>query len=203
MASEFLDDDDHHRKRHSTALMVVLDVFPQIMIQMISNDFPPKMVLEVIKNNRKFESDLQSMEKKMISKMGIYGYSSLDLSLLYKIIRYFHLLPSPKQGWGKKPESGDINKGDDVERMWRLRNDVVHRPAGFLLESEESDFFRQSIEIAKRMDDRIGRPQNGFESKVEELRSYTVTHERSIKLLETFVEYQGNISYISLQLFTK
>lgn len=133
----------------------------------------------------------------MISDIRSKGYNSLDISLFYKIIRYFKLLRPPNQGWGKKPESGDINKGDDVERMKNLRNDVIHRPAGGLSELEINDFFRQSIEIAKRMDDRIGRPQNGFESKVEEIRSYTITHENYIKLLEKCVEHQGKISYIS------
>lgn len=195
MASAFLDD----RIRHSTALMVVLDIFPQIMRDMICHDFNPNTVSTLIRNQPRFLQGLNSMEKKMISDMGINGYNSLDISIFYKIIRFFGLLPIPNQRWGNRPASGDIGKGDDVERMRYLRNDVFHRPAGSFSELEKNDFFQQSIEIARRMDTSNGSPPIGYESKVIDTRSFAVTRESHIQLLEKCVEYQGKISYISFK----
>lgn len=192
MASAFSDDD---RNRHSTALMVVLDIFPPIMRDMICNYFTPKTVLTLIQNRPTFKESLSSMEKQMISDMNKNGYNSLDISVFYKIIRYFGLLTPPKQGWGNIPTSEDIEKGDDVERMRNLRNDVFHRPAGGLSELQRDDFFRLSIEIARRMDDTIGCPPISYTSKVEEMRSFSITREKYTQLLEKCVEYQGKISF--------
>lgn len=192
MASAFSDDD---RIRHSTALMVVLDIFPPIMRDMICNTFTPNTVLTLIQNRPTFQRSLNSMEKKMISEMRNNGYNSLDVSVFYKIIRYFGLLTPPNQGWGNIPSCGDIDKGDDVERMRNLRNDVFHRPAGGLSELQKNDFFRLSIEIARRMDKTIGCPPIGYENKVEEMRSFSITREKYTQLLEKCVEYQGKISF--------
>lgn len=185
---------DIDRIRHSTALMVVLDIFPQIMRDMVCNNFPPNTVLSLIQTHPIFLQSLNSMEKKMISDMGHNGYNSLDISVFYKIIRFFGLLSTPNQRWGNRPALGDISKGDDVERMRLLRNDVIHRPAGGLSEAEKNIFFQQSIEIARRMDNSIGCPPIGYESKVEEMRSFSITREKYTQLLEKCVEYQGKLS---------
>lgn len=49
-------------------------------------------------------------------------YSKFDITLLYKLIR--NLCPSlePKKKWGSKPTSNDMDVGDDIERIRKLRN---------------------------------------------------------------------------------
>lgn len=174
---------------HVTAMMVVLKVFPKIMKEMVCNDAPPQIVLMQIKNNKNFQ-DKHMTKTKMIS-LANTGYDNLDISSLYHIIRSFHLLPEPNQGWGKPPLPEDINKQDDVERMKNLRNDIVHRQTGDLSESERTDFFKQSLEIAKRMDSRISYPENLFEGQLGELQSRMVTQENYIEALEKLAKSQG------------
>lgn len=190
MAAAFPDDD---LKRHATAAMVVFDIYPQIMREMIANNFSPKGVLMLIKNevNQIFMKKLSPIEEKMILKLDISGYNDLDISVLYKVIRYFHLLPPPSQSWGNLPKPEDHSEGDDVERMKTHRNDLMHRPRGGLTEYERNDFFQQSIAIAKRMDSRNGSPQNGFESRIGKVQSYMVTREGYISTLEKCAEYKG------------
>lgn len=181
-------------KCHATAVMVVLDIYPQIMREMVVNIFPPKAVLMQIRNepNQSFMKQLAPTEKKMISKLDSTGYNDLDISCLYKVIRYFNLLPAPTEGWGQNPKPENQCQGDDVERMKRNRNDIIHRPRAGLSESEGNHLFQQSIEIAKRMDSTIGSPQNGFESKIQKLQSNNVSQEQYIKALEKCAEYQGS-----------
>lgn len=195
MASALLDEDI---KGHASAVIVVLDIYPQIMREMIANIFPPKGVLRQIQNEPKqtFMKQLTHEEKRMISKLDSDGYNCLDISCLYKIIRYFSLLPPPIEGWGHKPKPEDKYEGDDVERMKRTRNDILHRPRGGLSESERNDFLQQNIELAKRIDNRNGSPKNGYESKIENLQSHIATPQKYIDALEKCVDYQGKISYV-------
>ncbi|VDI08318.1 Hypothetical predicted protein [Mytilus galloprovincialis] len=183
-------------KRHSTALMVVFDVYPQIMREMIVNIFPPLAVLRQIQNepNQTFMKQLSPKEKKMILKLDSTGYNGQDVSCLYKLIRYFNLLPPPTKGWGPKPKPGDQCEGDDVERMKKNRNDIIHRPRGGLSECDGNYFFKQSIEIAQRMDSRNGSPQNGFESKIEDIQSYIiVSQEHGMKVFEKCPDLQEQL----------
>ncbi|VDI00796.1 Hypothetical predicted protein [Mytilus galloprovincialis] len=196
MASVLLEDDI---KGHATAVIVVLDIFPQIMREMIVNNFPPKGVSRQIQNepNQTFKKQLTPTEKNMISKLDVTGYNDLDISCLYKIIRNFNLLPSPNQGWGQKPKPEDQSEGDDVERMKSHRNDILHRPRGGLPESEKKKFFQESIEIAKRMDKRIGSPKNGFQSRIEAIKSYHVSRQKYIEAIEKCAEFQERLHEIS------
>lgn len=180
-------------KGHASAVMVVLDIYPQIMREMIVNIFPPIVVLRLIQNepNQTFLNQLKTTEKKMISKLDITGYNELDTSCLYKVIRYFNLLPPPKAGWGQKPRPEDKCEGDDVERMKKNRNDILHRPRGSLSESDKHIFFQQSSEIAKRIDIRNNSLQNSFESKIKIIQSSVGSMEKYISLLEKCAEYRG------------
>lgn len=179
------------KEGHASAVLVVLDIFPQIMREMIANKWPPTIVLQLIKNEKTFLNNATQLQQKMILKLESDGYNVLDISCLYIVIRNFNLLPRPEQGWGKKPNPEDQSEGDDVERMKRHRNDIIHRPKGGLTEPERNIFFQESIEIAKRMDKRIGSPKNGFESKIEEKKSNNFTRQKYIEALEKCAEYQG------------
>ncbi|XP_061169544.1 uncharacterized protein LOC133178898 [Saccostrea echinata] len=53
--------------------------------------------------------------------------SKLDVTMMYKLLRNFASdLPSPTKGWGKKPELGNKEKTDDMERVRFYRNKVDH-----------------------------------------------------------------------------
>ncbi|CAC5426174.1 NME8 [Mytilus coruscus] len=182
--------------RHVTALIVVIDVYPQMIREMIVNNSPPKFVLMQIQNDEVFMNNITSQQKVMILKLDTEGYNALDLSCLYKVIRNRTLLPKPKQGWGQKPKAEDQSEADDVERMKKHRNDILHRPQGGLSESERNIFFQQSIEIATRVDRRIGSPKNGFESRIKEIKSdiaRIVSPEKYLALIENLAECRDKL----------
>lgn len=185
MAAKYPDDNTNS---HVTAIMVVLKVFPQIMKEMICNDFPPQTVIKLIENNKKYKANITEMK---MSNLRSNGYDNLEISFLYHIIRSLSLLPEPNQGWGNSPLPEDKNKEDDVERMKNSRNDIIHRRLGDISESMLNEFLKESLEIAKRMDDRIGYPKKFFESKLEQIQSYMVTREKYTEALESLAEYRG------------
>lgn len=197
---------------HMNAAMVVIDVYPQMIREMIVNHIPPKTVLMLIQNDADniLMKNITSRQKDMILKLDTAGYNALDLSCLYKLVRHCKLLNPPKQGWDKTPKPEDQSEGDDLERMKKIRNAIFHRPRGGLSESERNHFFQQSIEIATRVDIRIGSPSNGFKRKIEEIKSEivrtvnpfvrTVSPEKYMEFLENFAECRGKTLFFFIRI---
>lgn len=192
-------------ERHVSSLIVVLEFYPQMAIQMI-HKWPPNIVLMMIQNdpNNKFMKTLNKAEKKLIQTLETDGYKKLDMSLLYKMIRRFNLVAEPSKKWGNRPLDTNVNQGDDMERMRNNRNDLVHRPKGGLSEEEREKFFQESIEIACRVDNFIGQSTSGFESRIRSVKIYPITQEQYRQALEKCVELQRkfNISQITEIMFS-
>lgn len=188
---------------HLTALIVVIDVYPQMIREMIVKISPPKFVLMQLQNDEAFMNNITLQQKVMILKLDTEGYNALDLSCLYKVIRNRNLLPKPKQGWGQKPKPEDQSEADDVERMKKIQNDILHRPRGDLSESERNSFFQKSIEIATRVDRRIRSLRNVFKSRIEEIKSGIVTTaspEKYLDVLEKLAECRGKTVLIFIRI---
>jgi hypothetical protein len=192
-------------ERHVSSLIVVLEFYPQMAIQMI-HKWPPNIVLMMIQNdpNNKFMKSLNKAEKILIQTLDTDGYKKLDMSLLYKMIRRFNLVAEPSKKWGNRPLATNINQGDDMERMRNNRNDLVHRPKGGLSEEEREKFFKESIEIACRVDNFIGQSTSSFESRIRSVKMYRITQEQYRQALEKCVELQRkfNISQITEIMFS-
>ena len=182
-------------KRHVSCLIVALQFYPQMAIKMI-HDFPPKMVLRMIDNdpNNKFRKSLDNSEKLLISTLSTDGFNKLDLSLLCKLIRRFNLVHAPSENWGKKPLPTNINQGDDIERMRNNRNAVINRPQVSLSEEEGNTFFKESIEIACRVDQFIGESTSSFETQILNARRYNITPEQSRQALGKCPTRRGNFN---------
>ena len=187
-------------ERHASSLIVALEFYPQMAIKMI-HKCPSNIVLMMIQNdpNNKFMKSLNDSETKLIPTLSTDGFNKLDMSLLYKLIRRFNLVPEPSEKWGNRPLATNINQGDDMERMRFNRNDLVHRPRGGLSEEERDKFFKESIEIACRVDNFIGESTSSFETRIRNAKIHRIKHEKYRQVLEKCVELQRkfNISQIT------
>ena len=182
-------------ERHVSSLIVVLEFYPQMAIQMI-HKCSPKMVFMMVQNdpNNKFMISLNDSEKNLIPTLNTDGFNKLDMSLLYKLIRRFNLVPEPSEKWGNRPSAKNINQGDDIERMRNNRNDLVHRPTGGLSEEERDTFFDESIQIACRVDKFIGESTSSFGTGIRNAQIYRITQEQHIQALEKCAELQGKFN---------
>jgi hypothetical protein len=178
-------------ERHHSFLNVALEFYPQMAIKMI-HKWPPYIVLMMIQNDPKdkFMKSLNNSEKIIIPTLSTDGFSKLDISLLYKLIRRFNLVPEPSEEWGNIPLATTINQGDDMERMRINRNAIVHRPKDGLSEEERDTFFKESIEIACRVDKFIGESTSSFETQIRNAKIYSITQEKYRQALEKCVELQ-------------
>ncbi|XP_052100646.1 interferon-induced helicase C domain-containing protein 1-like isoform X1 [Mytilus californianus] len=178
---------------HASAVMVVLDTYPRMMIAVIDNNWPPKQVLKLTRNDQSFMQKITPLQRNMISTLDVTGYNNLDVSCIYNLIRHFKLLPVPNQGWGNKPLKGDTKEEDDVERIRTYRNDILHRPRCGLSEQDGKHFFQESCDMAKCLDIGLGSPMNGFESQIKAIRCFSVDRKKYIEALENCAEYQARL----------
>ncbi|CAC5423738.1 unnamed protein product [Mytilus coruscus] len=78
--------------------------------------------------------------------------NSLDVTLIYKLLRQFNLIPTPAQGWGAIPDKADTKLGDDIERIRRHRNEIAHRCDTNIDTTVFDDFFAKFRDIGHRLD---------------------------------------------------
>lgn len=79
-------------------------------------------------------------------------YERFDTSLLYTLIRNLCHSLTPTKGWGIKPESADINKGDDIERLRAIRNRYqAHHSSSEISNTEFQDIWNDLKSVINRI----------------------------------------------------
>jgi hypothetical protein len=81
-----------------------------------------------------------------------------------------------------------------MERMRNNRNAVINRPQVSLSEEEGNTFFKESIEIACRVDQFIGESTSSFETQILNARRYNITPEQSRQALGKCPTRRGNFN---------
>ncbi|XP_062604455.1 uncharacterized protein LOC134266248 [Saccostrea cucullata] len=51
---------------------------------------------------------------------------SMDVTIMYKLLRNFSDIAPPRNGWGKEPKVEHITESDDIERIRLYRNKYSH-----------------------------------------------------------------------------
>ncbi|XP_062618770.1 uncharacterized protein LOC134280377 isoform X2 [Saccostrea cucullata] len=62
---------------------------------------------------------------------------SMDISIMYKLLRNFSDIAPPGNGWGKEPKKVDITESDDIERIRLYRNKYSHTPGSSPVMSDD------------------------------------------------------------------
>ncbi|CAC5416257.1 ANK [Mytilus coruscus] len=125
---------------------------------------------------------------------------------MYKIIRNLNLVPPPTQGWDNRipPTSTETTIGDDVERIRRSRNDIVHNVNTNISDLELENRFSCFIDIASRLEVYLIKRNREFVSRIEDVKTRCLdpeTEESYLRQLEILSEretiMQSNISAVS------
>ncbi|VDI30578.1 Hypothetical predicted protein [Mytilus galloprovincialis] len=127
---------------------------PIILRELLLVKEPPPFLDGDIHNNTYLFSTLRGFELGVIATVRTKQYADFDVALMYKIIRNLNLVPSPTQGWDNRnpPTSTETDIGDDVERIRRIRNDIVHSGNTNITDSELENRFSLFLEIARRLE---------------------------------------------------
>ncbi|CAC5408318.1 unnamed protein product [Mytilus coruscus] len=149
--AEFLPDTESEKRgRYSRLAMAVIDTFPNILRDVIrSNISASDLYLRCIR----FINTLNPEQQANLRQLQYSNtYSSLYITLIYKLLRQFNLIPPPTQGWGAIPDKADSKLADDIERIRFHRNQIAHRCDTNIDTNVFDDYFDKFQDIARRMD---------------------------------------------------
>ncbi|XP_063431289.1 uncharacterized protein LOC134713952 [Mytilus trossulus] len=141
---------DEKKERYSRLLLVVIESFPNMLRNVIQLVKPAMEMYKMCKPRMEdFTSDQQAKLEKLKKSE---SYDSLDISMIYRLLKQFSLIQSPTNHWGGVPGEKDTTVADDVERIRYFRNKLAHMCSTNIGKVEFDDYFNQFIDIGRRMD---------------------------------------------------
>lgn len=176
------------RKRYAMAAMAVKELHPKMLRKLVGVHISARSLHRMIENNTHgIKSILHRHESSLVETLRNHGYDKLDESLLYKIISCFNLVQRPSKGWGNSPT--DLHRttlGDDIERLRKRRNALVHSPEPQMSEIQFEEFFDELYEIARRFDIYLHQYmcENCFQNKVISMKKQSPDPETQAKYIE-------------------
>ncbi|XP_071181296.1 uncharacterized protein [Mytilus edulis] len=156
-------------------------LFPDILQELITIKEPPQRLSHDVNTNWYLSKHLGSGEWSMINDVVKKGYTNFDIPLIYKLVRNLKLVLPPTQGWdhSSAPCLTEVTTGDDLERIRRLRNEILHRGNAQVTDTELSQFFTQFKDIAGRLETYMGKQTGEFVDKFTYLETCCMDEETS------------------------
>ncbi|CAG2242913.1 unnamed protein product [Mytilus edulis] len=168
---------------------------PNILRELLFIKEPPRLLEAHLNNNSYLSRNLRAYEWNIIRTVCSNQYNEFDVPLMYKIIRNLNLVPRPTQGWDNQtpPSSTEITIGDDIERIRRIRNEIVHRGNTKVKDPELANYFSFFKDIARRLEVALMLTNREFVSKMENAETCCIdedTERHYIKRLRELEKYE-------------
>ncbi|VDI17573.1 Hypothetical predicted protein [Mytilus galloprovincialis] len=145
-----VDEDSENIERYSRVSRIIIDTFPNILRDIIGSTISAKKLFQMCLPHLNSFSSEQKIILTDLPSSNLYD--SMDITLIYKILREFSLIGPPTKGWGSNPEKEDMKLADDVERIRRYRNQLAHRCSIAIEKDEFDDYFDSFRDIGNRID---------------------------------------------------
>lgn len=175
------------RTRYAIAAMAVKELHPKMMRKLAGRHKSATTLHGLIeKNVNGIKSKLQAPQLLLVPTLLISDYDMFDETLMYKMISFFEIVQRPSKGWGNSPERRDqTTLGDDIERLQKRRNALVHSPSAQLSESTFEEYFHELREIAQRFDTHLHQSnyRNRFEDEVFSMKRQSPDPETQAKYI--------------------
>ncbi|VDI02853.1 Hypothetical predicted protein [Mytilus galloprovincialis] len=196
------DRETQERERFSRIAVTVTKLFPEILREIITLNYKQsgKHVSSKF-SGKAMHKDLQqywikfnSTEKNMLRKMKkSKEYNALDVTIMCKIIRLMRLVPCPRHGWDKPPGNTDNDIGDNIVRIYFLRNEIVHSPNTCVTSTKMDNYFTKFREISIAMDTYFrGKSVFAkFEEKVMTIQNCFMDHRSADKYIQALTELEN------------
>ncbi|XP_063417053.1 uncharacterized protein LOC134699382 [Mytilus trossulus] len=172
---------------------------PNILRKLLLIKEPPHLLEAHLNNNSFLSRNLRAHEWNIITTVRTNQYDEFDVPLMYKIIRNLKLVPMPTQGWDNQtpPLATEITVGDDIERIRRLRNEIVHRGNTNVHDHELANYFSSFKDIARRLEVTLMLSNREFVSKIENVETCCIdedTEQHYIKRLRELEKYETELT---------
>ncbi|VDH92688.1 Hypothetical predicted protein [Mytilus galloprovincialis] len=159
--------------------LVTQNELPNILRELLFIKEPPHLLETHLNNNSYLSINLRAHEWNIIRTVRTNQYDEFDVPLMYKIIRNLNLVPRPTQGWDNQipPLATEITEGDDIERIRRVRNEIVHRGNTNVQDSELTNYFSIFKDLASRLEVTLMLSNREFVSKIENVETCCIDHD--------------------------
>lgn len=163
--------------RSAKCIMVIMKVFPMIMQALMAHiGIDAKHLYTIIMLNVPFRKRINKSERNMVETLQTDEYTKINVSLSYKIIVNFLLIPSPSRQWGANPLDTEIGIGDDIERIRQEWNRFFQRVYDNTSEVMFVNFFVTFIDVGKRIDAYLNKPPfNSYAQTISQYKTCDVT----------------------------
>ncbi|XP_052081918.1 uncharacterized protein LOC127719719 [Mytilus californianus] len=130
--------------------MAIIETFPNILRDVVQSRISANQLYQKCVQVLKYFLPEQQINLAKLQHSNTYD--SLDITLIYKLLRQFSLIPPPTKGWGSIPDKVAIKLGDDIERIRDYRNQLAHRCDTNIDKNVFDDYFDKFRDIGQRMD---------------------------------------------------
>lgn len=180
------------RTHYARCSAVVLEIFCKIMQRLLASVISVDCLYRKVQE-RDFKHTLDRSQLTSIETLK-KDFSKLDVTLSYRIIRFFKLIEQPTQTWGAKPLTNEIEIGDDVERIRIARNGFVHsvRTTFEMEDSEFQTFFTDFTELGRRVDVYLKKSSvSGFQKDIGDFKTVQFDDELERKYIAAIKEIEN------------
>ncbi|CAC5361535.1 unnamed protein product [Mytilus coruscus] len=167
--------------------VVIIDIFPTILRNIIGKIKPANIIYQqCIPILCSFYPDQQYS---LLKLQTTNTYDSLDIPIIYKLLRHFPLIQQPTKGWGNFPDQTDVTIADDVERIRILRNEIAHRHNTNIEDKLFEEYFAGFRDICHRIDQYFS-GVTGYEQSIIDCKTFSMDiqmknkYENALKELE-------------------
>ncbi|XP_052079013.1 uncharacterized protein LOC127717274 [Mytilus californianus] len=137
-------------ERYSRLSIAIIETLTNILRDVITSQISASQMYQKCVPVLKYFSPKQET---ILTKLQYSNtYKSLDITLIYRLLRQFSLISQPTKGWGYIPDIVDITLGDDIERIRCYRNQIAHRVDTNIDNNEFNDYFDKFRNIGNKMD---------------------------------------------------
>ncbi|XP_063420340.1 uncharacterized protein LOC134705551 [Mytilus trossulus] len=176
------------------------ELLPEVLRELLLFLESPAMLFKDCQANKNLADRriLRPVEWQRITNVATDGYSKFDIQLSYKIIRNLNLVPCPTRDWDhpNDPMVHELTIGDDIERIRRLRNEILHKGETKVTDKDLAEYFSIFKGLAKRLENYLGKPYGHFLSKFENLETCCMdqkSEEHFIQTIKDLVKSEEDI----------
>lgn len=175
--------------KYARCCAVIVEVFPNIMQELIATKTEAADLYNIVINHTNFQKRLSGDEIITIETLMTDRFLKLNMTLIYKIIKFFNFLPLPKDNSIKNPLVNDTEIGDDVERIRFARYYLAHKTDCDMDDSEFETFFTEVEKLGKRVDIHLRKPTySGFHKDIKYFKTNKIDDCQEFDYIEAIQE---------------
>lgn len=172
------------RTRCAKCTYVALAIFPKMLRDILSDtNISPHALYDMVKRERHFI--INSRELFNLNTLLTNGFTELEFSLMYRIIKKLSIVDPPTRNWGANPLEHETTLGDDIERIRSARHNLIHQFKANISEQSYIEFFDNIILVSRRLDEHLKKPKGkGYENRIQAYKLPSLDNKEKDKMLD-------------------